>query len=286
MFQKVSGIEKVYGHEGEEGGTEHHYFPSKLCLSTERFPTENLQCFRNIRLSKILCIRRVCHGFLSKICCLTVPKKNLEEPFCVPQSLWYRNISCIREVMTNFTSKSFCLAGPENLLCSRKVSLSKKFMGQRGERGEGGSITIHCREFVSQYRKTFDVSEILGYWKIQCTWGDCHGLLSNVFSLTVPKTFFGEPFCVSERFWYPKTLPKRGGGERDSPSLVSFESLLSHSAWRHLRGKNRCFKKFRLWKNFTHKRDLPNFSVKNLLSQSPEKPSLLQIVSSIEKFHG
>ena len=29
-------------------------------------------------------------------------------------------------------------------------------------------------------------------------------ILSNFFCLTVPKNFVGEPFCVSENYWYGK----------------------------------------------------------------------------------
>ena len=33
------------------------------------------------------------------------------------------------------------------------------------------------------------------------------------YCLTVPKNFVDEPFCVSQNFWYRKTLWMRGGGE-------------------------------------------------------------------------
>ena len=35
---------------------------------------------------------------------------------------------------------------------------------------------------------------------------------SKIFCLTVPKIFVGEPFCVSQNFWYRKNLWIRGGG--------------------------------------------------------------------------
>ena len=38
-----------------------------------------------------------------------------------------------------------------------------------------------------------------------------HDFLLKNFCLTVPKNFVGKPFCVSENFWYRKTLGIREG---------------------------------------------------------------------------
>ena len=40
--------------------------------------------------------------------------------------------------------------------------------------------------------------------------GGYHGFPSNLFCLTVPKNLVGEPFGVSENFWYRKILCFRG----------------------------------------------------------------------------
>ena len=50
----------------------------------------------------------------------------------------------------------------------------------------------------------------------------------------------GEPFCVSENFWYRKTLSIRGGGV----SRFSVGNFLSHSAEKHRGGTLLCFRKF------------------------------------------
>ena len=41
---------------------------------------------------------RECHSFPSKICCLTVPKNFVGEPFCVSENSWYRKDLWIRGV--------------------------------------------------------------------------------------------------------------------------------------------------------------------------------------------
>ena len=39
-----------------------------------------------------------CHNFPSNICCLTVPKNIVGEPFCGSENSWYRKILWIRGV--------------------------------------------------------------------------------------------------------------------------------------------------------------------------------------------
>ena len=62
----------------------------------------NLLCFRKFLVSKIFIDRkeggRECHNFPSKICCLTVPKDFVGEPFCISEKSWYRKILWIRGV--------------------------------------------------------------------------------------------------------------------------------------------------------------------------------------------
>ena len=55
--------------------------------------------------------------------------------------------------------------------------------------------------------------------------GRYHDFLSKLFCLTVPKNFVGEPFCISENFWYRKML----GIERGRESRFSVKIVLSHS---------------------------------------------------------
>ena len=94
----------------------------------------------------------------------------------------------------------------EKLSVLQNISSMETFQRKEGrEGGLEGSITISCGEFVvSQNQKTFGVSEVYRYRKIVCTGGVCHGSLSNDFCLTVPKTFFMEPFDVPEFFKHRK----------------------------------------------------------------------------------
>ena len=41
------------------------------------------------------------------------------------------------------------------------------------------------------------------------------------FCLTVPKNFVGEPFCVSQSFWYRNKLWIRGGGRKEYHDILS-----------------------------------------------------------------
>ena len=50
--------------------------------------------------------------------------------------------------------------------------------------------------------------------------GGYHAFPSKLFCLTVPKNFVGEPFGVSEYFWYRKILCIRGGREGGSQLLL------------------------------------------------------------------
>ena len=60
-----------------------------------------------------------------------------------------------------------------------------------------------------------------------------HDFPSKLFCLTIPKNFVGEPFGVSENFWYRKSLWIRGG---KGVSRFSVENFLSHSAEKFRRG--------------------------------------------------
>ena len=83
--------------------------------------------------------------------------------------------------------------------------------------GGGGVSRFSVETFLSHSaenfrRESFTVALISGTQKV---WrrGGCHDFPSEVFRLTVPKNFVGEPFFVSQNFWYRKNLWIRGGGE-------------------------------------------------------------------------
>ena len=75
---------------------------SFLSHSTDKFFRGTLLCFRKFLESKTVMDRkggrRECHNFPSKICCFTVPKKFVGEPFCVSEKSWYRKQLWIRGV--------------------------------------------------------------------------------------------------------------------------------------------------------------------------------------------
>ena len=76
-----------------------------------------------------------------------------------------------------------------------------------------------------------------------------HDFPSKLFCLTLPKNFVGEPFGVSENFWYRKILCFRG---LCHDFLSNF--FLSHSTEKFRWGTHRCIRKFRVAKNFMHQR--------------------------------
>ena len=90
-----------------------------------------------------------------------------------------------------------------------------------------------------------------GHRKILCLRGLCHDFRSNCFCLTVPKNFVGEPFCVSQNFWYRKILwIREGEGRGKYHDFLS--KILSHSVEEPFcvcRGTLLCFRKFLVSKN-------------------------------------
>ena len=88
-----------------------------------------------------------------------------------------------------------------------------------GTGGEGGSITIFRRKFFVSVPKKFRRGTLLCFRKLLVSknFMDKRGRGSIMIFprknfVSVPKKFVGEPFCVSENFWYRKILWIRGGG--------------------------------------------------------------------------
>ena len=54
--------------------------------------------------------------FLSKICCLTVPKNFVEEAFCVLEKYWGRKILCLRGEYHDLNSRICCFTVPKNFV--------------------------------------------------------------------------------------------------------------------------------------------------------------------------
>ena len=130
----------------------------------------------------------------------------------------------------------------------------------------------------------------------------CHFFPSKFFGPKSPKAIVGEPFCVSEMFWYQKFLDNRsitilsfvfvsqcqkicGEASNDSKKLghpkkfmhnggdsrFSVENFWSHSFKKHRGGTFLASGKVLVRKKFLDKKGLSRFSVKFFWSQIVEK---------------
>ena len=64
------------------GGVSRFSVKNFLSHSAEKFRRGTLQCVTNFGYRKILCFKELCHDFVSKFFCLTMPKYFIGEPFC------------------------------------------------------------------------------------------------------------------------------------------------------------------------------------------------------------
>ena len=140
---------------GERGGSgrEYHKFLWKFCCLRVI-----LRFFRNFPISKkILRTRGICHGSPSKIYCITVLKKILEEPFWVSKSLWCRKSLWIwwgggTDSASLFSSKVCCDKVPKNFLCCRIFLPWRHFKERRGERGDWKGVSRFPVENLLSHR--------------------------------------------------------------------------------------------------------------------------------------
>ncbi len=153
-----------------------------LSHSTELFRRGTIQGVTDFRYRKDLGLRGLCHNFSSNFF-VSQYRRTLQGTLlcCVPDifpwriKLWMRSGEYQKFPSILFVSK--CrkfLSG--NFLTFHYIRVSKKFRDKRG--------------------------------------GVNHDFLPKVLTLTVAKNFVGEPFCVSQIFWYRKMLWMRwrGGG--------------------------------------------------------------------------
>ena len=88
-----------------------------------------------------------------------------------------------------------------------------------------------------------------------------HDFLKIRCCLTVPKNLLGEPFCVSQSFWYRENLmDKRGLGGKE----------YNHFLPKNFVGNLSVFHYFQVCKKFMPMRRNSRFSKENLLSHSTE----------------
>ena len=242
--------------------------------SAENFCMGTLQCFINFGYRKTLCLWGEYHDFLLKICCLTVPKNFVDEPFFVSQSFWYRKSLWIRGEggVSRFFVRSFlsqsaekfrrgtlqCVTnfGYRKILCFRELChdfLLNFFLSHSAEKFRRGPVCV---------------SENFGYRKTLCLWGEYHDFLWKICSLTVPKNFVDEPFFVSQSFWYRKSLWIRGEG---GVSRFFVRSFLSQSAEKFRRGTLQCVTNFGYRKILCFRELCHDFLLNFFLSHSAEK---------------
>ena len=104
-----------------------------------------------------------CHHFPLKNFSPRVPKKFVEEPFCVSEKFWYRNILWIRDgggeggsitiFCQKFLSHSTKKIRRGTLLCFRKILVSKHYMDKRRGRGGREYHNFLSKIFLSQCQK-------------------------------------------------------------------------------------------------------------------------------------
>ncbi len=101
-------------------------------------------------------------------------------------------------------------------------------------RKRGGVSNFSVENFLSQSAESFVGNPLVFHyfrvWKKfrDKTGGVNHDFLSKVLSFIVAKIFVGELFCVSQKFWYRKTLWMRGWGDMSGVSQFSADYFLSH----------------------------------------------------------
>ena len=101
------------------------------------------------------------HDFPLKNFCPTVPKKFVEEPFCVSENFWYPKMLGMGEGVgiTIFCQKCFVSQYRKlrrgTLLCFTKILVYKKFMNKGGGRRRKGVSQFSVENFWSHSTKKF-----------------------------------------------------------------------------------------------------------------------------------
>ena len=130
------------------------------------------------------------HDLQSKILCLTLPKTFVREPHSLWEKIWFQNFLWMKRWGITFFRRKVLVSQCRKLSWAfvpgfRKNGVSKKFMLNRGY----------------------------------------HNFPSNIFGLTVPKTFVKESYCFWEKNCFENVLWMKRGVSR-----FSVELFWSHSA--------------------------------------------------------
>ena len=134
---------------------EHHEFPSELCCLTipKKFVKEPFGVSKSFVYRKVFCISGVYHKFLSKVICLSLPRIFVVEIFCDSVKFWYREVLQIREKFHDFPSKVFLFYRTIKLRRGHFLC-SRKIRVSRKVRDKRRDITTLRRKyFLSQDRE-------------------------------------------------------------------------------------------------------------------------------------
>ena len=128
-----------------------------------------------------------------------IAEKIVGESFCLSEIFWYQKFFDNR--LITILSTFFCLTSPK-IIVGEPVCVSELFWFQIFL--DNRVITFLLIVFVAQCRKICgepsNDSKKLGHPKVLCIIGESHDVPWKCSSLTVPKNFVGERFCLSEIF--------------------------------------------------------------------------------------
>ena len=151
------------------------------------------------------------YDFLLKICCLTVPKNFVGEPFCVSQSFWYRKKLWIRVEdrgsVTIFRQKFF-------------VSVSKLFVGEH--------LSALLISGIEIFMPMNGISRIF---------------VESSLSHSTGKNLLGNT-SVFHKVSGNEKLMDKSGGEEKGVSRFSFTTFFSHKDKIFRKGTLQCFLNF------------------------------------------
>ena len=179
---------------------------------------------------KILWIRGGISRFQSKFLCLTVPKNFVRESFCFSENFWFRKVLWMKRGDITISVENFWSHIAGKILWA-SLQCFRKFGVSKNFMNNRGITFFRRNFFVAQYRKIS-----LGKFSV-------YRKLSGI-----------EKFYASEE----------GGVSR-----FSVENFC-HTVPKSFFGTVRCFRKFRVSRNFMHKKGISLNSVEKFLSHRTE----------------
>ena len=153
--RREGGKERRRGRDGVSGFSVEFVFSR----STETFRGETFIVSKSFGYGKLLGLTGGYHVFLSKICCVLLPKSPLRNPSVFQKSLWIRSgKGREREAVSRFSVGNLLSYTPEkkcrgSFLIFRKILASKKVRHEREGRVSGVSVEFvlfHCTEIFSR----------------------------------------------------------------------------------------------------------------------------------------